>query len=159
FSEEALSGFPTGTKDDFYEMVAAGRYMYADDKTHDLHPDFKALLTKSEANPEGFMASQRMLQNQNSFSAENIVAKYISHLDEMTYILDGIFTEKISSQTGATLFASTGKSASELEAIAQAYLRLRFLVALQRTSEVAKTLFNAQVQGQELIWHFMTHSP
>lgn len=156
FSDDGIQNFGTSTQNSLYAMMANSHFLYARDGS--LHPSLQRLLLLAEAKPKGFFTEQRRLHDQKLFSADSIGAKYIVHFDELYFIVDAVFTGLMSPQSGALLFGSSNKDLKELQAAVENYMRIEFLLALNESSEMAKVLFNANIQAQDLLSYFIRES-
>ncbi|MGZ3722378.1 MAG: hypothetical protein ACXVA9_05580, partial [Bdellovibrionales bacterium] len=153
---DSLNKLDGATQESLFAMMANSNYLYAPNGT--LNPALQTLIEKTEADPTGFIADQRKIRGQNLFNAKAIGANYIEHLDELYFILEAVYTLKMSPQSAALLFSTSKKSLQDLEGAVQNYSRIKFLVALTFSSELAKSIYSANVQGPNLLDHFIRQS-
>jgi hypothetical protein len=138
-------------------MMAQAGYLYAADGSS-LHPELKTLLARSEQEEDSLIGQQRLLQKQNVFHPELIGATFTAHFDELTFIVDSVFRGRLSPQDGALLYGSSRQTLAQLQTAVENYFRVRFLVALYKSSLEIKKVFNADVQGPELMTYVVNHS-
>ncbi len=143
--------------DAIYPMIASAGLLYTENGS--LHPSLLRLIRSRESEADGYMAKQNALKAQKLFSPELVGAKYTDHFDELFFIVDAVFTERMSAQNAAILFGSSKKTAQELQTAVENYLRIQFLVALHAGTALVKTIFEAEVPAKQLLEHAVNETP
>lgn len=143
-----LSG---STGDALFTMLARAGMLY--DGKGGLHPGLRELIRVQSAEPDGFMSKQKMLQNTKLFEPRAVGARFVGGMDELLFVLDAVYTGRISSAGGVALFAGSRHSGADLAQAVENYLRIQFLASLLESTQMAKKIFTAKVQVQDLMYY------
>ncbi|MBX3021151.1 MAG: hypothetical protein KF799_05685 [Bdellovibrionales bacterium] len=139
-----------------YAMLADSGMLYGE--KGGLHPGLLQRIQEQSLEPKGYMAQQKWLQSQTDFRVDAIGVKIIPQMDELLYLIDAVYTGKISSDGGVRLFASSKRSVQDLETATQNYFRLQFVVSLLESTRLAKKIFEARVQVEDLFFYAIQES-
>ena len=155
-SEAEIRKFDAPVRNAFYAMIAKAGFIYGEDKAY--HPDFSVLLKRMEASEESLLFLQKKLQKDGILTPELIGATSIGNYDELYYIIESVFTGQMESSSAAQLFVTSKRSSQDLFTAVRNYVRLQFMIALNKSTDMAIKLFNADVVGQDLVFHYIKES-
>ena len=150
-------GLESASRDALYEAMAKHGYGYSGNRGG-LSPAFVAAIEALEAEPGSLRKRQETLRAQKLFVPAAVGAELTDVYDELIFALDGVFLGKLSPEAGRAIVASSSKSAAEIERTVVNFIRVQFAVALYESTRMAKSIFNASVETEELLWHAMRES-
>jgi hypothetical protein len=139
-----------------WSMIARARLIYeADGK---LSPEFAALAEKLNKQPGSFAFEQKKLLDHKTIVPQAMGVQPVLRLDELYFLTDAVFMQKISPQAAAELFLSSRRSPQDLAAAVDNYVRMRFVIGVADANAAAKEIFMAAVPTEQLLIHALRQS-
>jgi hypothetical protein len=137
--------------------ILAKTHLLNDSQGH-LHADLKPWLDSMSADSGSIKAAQNKLNADRLFHLNAAGVQFIDEYNDLNFILDSVFTGRMSGRNAALLFASSSHSADDLEAATQNYLRVQFLSSLRDGTLEAQQIFSAKVRLEDLFEYMRSHS-
>lgn len=148
-----LSGAAQST---LWSMIARARLF--DDGSGQPSQTFLDLNADLMARPDSLASRQKALLAKGKIKPQALGANLITQFDELTYLLDAVFLQILAPQTAAEIFQNSGRSAQSLFDAVDNYVRLRFVIGLEESTQLAKGIFKASVPTEQLLIHAMKES-
>lgn len=137
-------------------MIARARLMY--DANEKISPEFLKIIEDHNKNANSLAFAQKQLLERKILIPEALGVTPIVRIDELYFIIDAVFLQKISPQGAAELFHHSRRSAKDLAAAVENYTRMRFVLALANANVTAKAIFTAAIPTEQLLIHAMRQS-
>lgn len=145
----AVSG--GSTTEGLIRMIAKSRLVYGDDGN--LHPDLKRWMERAQSQPGSLTSMQRKIRESGHFNPEAIGATPLEKQDELFFLVDSVFENRLTPDQAAELYRHLGRSASDLADVLENYLRLRFSMSLFASTGKAVEVFTTPGPTATLLWH------
>lgn len=147
----------TGARSAVFELAARAEYL-RDDKGQP-HPGLKPLLNAMKNHSDGVIAKQDRLKKQNLFLPEASGARDIGQYNELTYLMDSVYTGEISAQSAAVLAQQLKLSSAQIREAVENYVRIQFLAASHESTQEVGRIFRAQIEVEGLLRYVIRNSP
>ncbi len=139
-----------------FRMV--GKAGYLQNNGGQRHPDLTRWMDRMKTHPDGVFSQQAKLRSQQLFSPEAVGAKGIGVYDEVTFLIDAVYTHSLTSEAATELIQSLNLSNASLLGAVENYVRLQFLASLYDSAIMAKGIFTAPVATESLLTHAINES-
>jgi hypothetical protein len=146
----------SGAQAALWSMIARARMMY--DTKGQIRPELQALIQRQQSEPGSFNLEQKKLLETKAIVPEAMGAMPIAGFDELYFLTDAVFMQKLAPSTAAELFQHSRRSAQELASAVDNFARMRFVMSVAESNVAAKEIFGAAVPTETLLIHAMRQS-